>query len=321
MTLSDSAEFLAADIGGTHARIARVQSQDGRIVVLEQHVVHVAGSRSLAALLEDRPASISVAAIAVAGVVTSHDDVLSQNLPWPVSAAQVAQESGLAHVGLVNDFEAVAHAIPHIRPESLTHICGPRDAVARTAIALGPGTSMGTAVRFDDGRVLPSEAGHASLAPGTPRECDLVRWMLERHSHIDNDRVLSGPGLLEAYRGLCALDGVVAKLASPAEVVAAADGGSDRLALEAVELFCSMLGAFAGDLAVTFHADGVYLAGGVAAHVKAFLPGSGFQQRFIDKGVLRPMMERVPVRLVEEPHLGVIGAAAWYLGRYGNGSM
>ncbi|MGG6461244.1 glucokinase [Solilutibacter silvestris] len=320
MTPSDSAEFLAADIGGTHARIARVQSQDDRIVVLEQHVVPVAGSRSLAALLEDRPASITVAAIAVAGAIASNGDVLSQNLPWPISAAQVAREAGLEHVGLVNDFEAVAHAIPHIRPDALTHVCGPRDAIANTAIALGPGTSMGTAVRFGDGRVMPSEAGHASLAPGTPRECDLVRWLLEHRSHVDNDRVLSGPGLLEAYRGLCALDGAATLHATPAEVVAAAGKGSDALALEAVELFCAMLGAFAGDLVATFHADGVYLAGGVAAHVKAFLPAGGFEQRFIDKGVLRPMMERVPVRLVEEPHLGVIGAAAWYLGRHGNRS-
>ena len=147
-----------------------------------------------------------------------------------------------------------------------------------------------------------------------------MRWLLEHRSHVDNDRVLSGPGLLEAYRGLCALDGAAAIHATPAEVVAAAGKGSDALALEAVELFCAMLGAFAGDLVATFHADGVYLAGGVAAHVTAFLPTGGLDRRFIDKGVLRPMMERVPVRLVEEPHLGVIGAAAWYLGRYGNRS-
>lgn len=320
MTPSDSAEFLAADIGGTHARIARVQSQGGRIVVLEQRVVPVAGSRSLATLLEDRPAAIRVAAIAVAGVVTRDDDVVSRNLPWPISAVQVARDAGLAHIGLVNDFEAVAHAIPHIRPEALTHVCGPRDAVVKTALALGPGTSMGVALRCEDGHVIPSEAGHASLAPGTRRECDLVRWLLEHGGHAFNDRVLSGPGLLEAYRGLCALDGATAIHESPADVVAAAANGSDALALEVVELFCAMLGAFAADLVVTFRADGVYLAGGVAAHVKAFLPAGEFERRFVDKGVLRPMMEQVPVRLVEEPHLGVIGAAAWYLGRYGNRS-
>ncbi|MBS0226640.1 MAG: glucokinase [Proteobacteria bacterium] len=320
MTLGDAAEFLAADIGGTHARIARVQLQGGRIRVLEQRVIPVADSRSLAALLDDRPASIRIAAIAVAGVVSDNGDVLSRNLPWPVSAARVAQEAGLEHVGLVNDFEAVAHAIPHLRPESLTHVCGPRDAIVKTAIALGPGTCMGTAIRFDDGSVMPSEAGHASLAPGTPRECDLVRWLLEHRDHVDNGRVLSGPGLLEAYRGLCALDGAATIHATPADVVAAAGKGSDALALEAVEVFCAMLGAFAGDLVATFHAGGVYLAGGVAAHVKAFLSMGGFEQRFIDKGVLRPMMERVPVRLVEDPHLGVIGAAAWYLGRHDNRS-
>ncbi|PNS08033.1 glucokinase [Solilutibacter silvestris] len=316
MTRTDNVEFLAADIGGTHARVARVACRDGRIVVLEQHVAQVSGTRSLAALLEHRRSSITHAAIAVAGVVNDDGDVLSEKLPWPISASRVANEAGLAHVGLVNDFEAVAHAIPHLREASLTHVCGPVGVAGKTALALGPGTGMGSALRLDDGRVIPSEAGHAALAVGTPRECDLLRWLLQQRSHVDNDRVLSGPGLLEAYRGLCSIDAVTPLHASPADVVTAASTRSDRHALEAVELFCAMLGSFAGDLVVTFNADAVYLAGGVAAHVKPFLLDGGFAKRFVDKGVLHPMMERVPVCLVEEPHLGVIGAAAWYLERH-----
>lgn len=317
MTFADDVEFLAADIGGTHARVAHVAFRDGRIVVLEQKVVAVAQVDSLAALLADRPPAITRAAVAIAGVVED-GELLSENLPWPVSAERAARDAGLEHVALVNDFEAVAHAIPHLQADALTQVCGPRQPRSPTALALGPGTGMGAALRLEDGRVIASEAGHASLAAGTLRECDLLRWWLERRRHVDNDRVLSGPGLLETYRGLCALDGATPGHDAPAEVVAAASANADPHAAEAVRMFCEMLGAFSGDQVATFNAGAVYLAGGVAAHVKPFLLAGGFARRFAEKGVLRPMMERTPVWLVEEPHLGVIGAAAWYLERHGD---
>ncbi len=316
MTSPGNIEILAADIGGTHARVAHVAFRDGAIIVLQQNVVPVARVDSLAALLVDRPPAITHAAVAIAGAI--HDgEVLSENLPWPVCAVTAARDAGLEHVGLVNDFEAVARAIPHLRADVLTHVCGPREPRGATALALGPGTGMGAALRLGDGSVIASEAGHASLAPGTPRECDLLRSWLEEQRHVDNDRVLSGPGLLLSYRGLCALDGVAPRCDTPAGVVAAAIANSDAHALESVRMFCAMLGAFSGDQVATFNAGAVYLAGGVAAHIKPFLLDGGFAQRFSGKGVLRPMMEGTPVWLVEEPHLGVIGAAAWYLEQHG----
>ncbi|HEY0505833.1 MAG TPA: glucokinase, partial [Lysobacter sp.] len=165
-------------------------------------------------------------------------------------------------------------------------------------------------------RVLASEAGHASLAVGTPREIALLTRLLQRWPHVDNERVLSGPGLVNTYTALCELDGVTPKLDTPEAIAAAAQAGSDPQARESLQLFCSLLGSLAGDLAVTFGADAVYLAGGIPAQIRPFLLESDFAGRFRNKGVLGEVLARVPVWLVDHGQLGLVGAAAWYYERH-----
>jgi len=133
---------------------------------------------------------------------------------------------------------------------------------------------------------------------------------------VDNERVLSGPGLVNTYTALCELDGVAPRLDSPESIAAAAQAGSDVQALESLRLFCSLLGSLAGDLAVTFGADAVYLAGGIPAQIRPFLLESDFAARFRNKGVLGEVLARVPVWLVDHGQLGLVGAAAWYYERH-----
>ena len=161
--------------------------------------------------------------------------------------------------------------------------------------------------------VQPSEAGHAQLAGNTPFELDVVRLLQARFGHVASERVFSGPGLINLYQVLCELRDIQPRWRMPADLVDAADAGSDVLAAECVALFCRWFGSFAGDLAITFRARSVCLAGGLTGHLQHYLRQGGFMQRFIDKGVLSDTLREVPVYTLEHGQLGLIGAAAWYV--------
>lgn len=317
-----SRPFIAADVGGTHARLGLVRAGEGTLKIEQFRQYACAEYPSLAAILRDfATASGAVpahATIAIAGVLDG-DSVVSANLPWLVSVEATRREARLEQLAVVNDFEALAWAVPHVDATAATRLCGPVEAEDGPVLVLGPGTGLGAALWLPGSppRVLPSEAGHAALAPGTARELALLGELLKRWPHVDTDRVLSGPGLLNAYTGLCAIDGVAPRVDTPVGVTAAAQEGSDPHAVEALRTFCALLGSFAGDLVVTFGARAVYLAGGIPARIAPFLRDSDFAARFGNKGVLADMVGRVPVWLVEHGELGVIGAAAWSFGRRG----
>jgi len=321
--LAPGQRFIAADVGGTHARLGWVEVEPGQQVhVHEFHQYACAGYPSLAAILRDFAArvgagSIAHAVIAIAGRLDG-DVLLNSNLPWPVSLSHTRREAGIGQLVLINDFQAVACAMPYLERTAMTRVCG-EDRVTGPALVLGPGTGLGAALWLPDSppRVLASEAGHAALAVGNARELALLSQLLQRWPHVDNERVLSGPGLVNAYRGLCELDGVAPLLETPAQVSSAAQAGEDPQAREALSLFCGLLGSMAGDLALTFGAGVVYLAGGIPAQIKPFLLGSDFAVRFANKGVLGGMLAEVPVYLVEHGQLGLIGAAAWYREHHG----
>lgn len=310
--------FLAADVGGTHARLGVVRmTAQGRIAVDDFHQYACGGYPSLAAILRDFVGRSGVGAdhavVAIAGRLDG-DVLVNSNLPWPVALAQTRREAGLGRLVLMNDFEAVACAMPFIEPEAMTRVCGPQRAAPGPAVVLGPGTGLGAAVRLPGppAQVLASEAGHAALAVGNARELALLRQLLQRWPHVDSERVLSGPGLVNTYRALCELDGVTAVLDSPAGISAAAQAGADERAAETLEIFCGLLGSLAGDLAMTFGATQIYLAGGIPAQIKPQLLRGTFAARFANKGVLAPVLAQVPVWLVEHGQLGLVGAAAWY---------
>lgn len=318
--------FIAADVGGTHARVALMQAGgDGAAAMLHYRQYVCAEHASLAAILSDfiRHAGIGEAdqaAIAIAGVLNG-DDLVNSNLPWQVSLSQLRQTLGLREVALINDFEAMARATPYIDSAAATLVAGPATAKpGGPTLVIGPGTGLGAAlwlppVRGGRASVMPTEAGHAALAPGNERELEILRRLLQRWPHVDNERVLSGPGLANAYRCLCEIAGVAPRLSDPAAIAAAAQDGSDAQAREALEIFCALLGSVVGDLALTFGAQSVYLAGGIPAHIQPFLLRSEFAARFLNKGILRSVLAQVPVWLIEHGRYGLIGAAAWHMDR------
>jgi len=138
--------------------------------------------------------------------------------------------------------------------------------------------------------------------------------LLHARGHVSIEHALSGPGLLNLYQALCALRGVTPTLLAPGDITAAALNRSDEHALQALHVFCALLGSVVGDLALLYGIQGgIHLAGGILPQIRHFLPNSDFVARFLNKGPMRQALERIPVKLVEHGQLGVIGAASWYL--------
>jgi len=316
--------FLAADVGGTHARVALLRAAAGGkrdIEVLAYRKFTCADFAGLPELLrafveKDAPLPASRCVIACAGRIID-DNVFNDNLAWRVSLSQLRDALAFEDLALLNDFEALGYALDRVRDSDSLLLCGPDLHSDGPALVVGPGTGLGAAVRLpgpNGARVLGTEAGQMDLAPATAREREVLARLAPGGGYFAYERILSGPGLLTLYAALRALRGAPAQLQTPEAVTAAACAGSDADAIETVEIFCAVLGGFVGNLAMAFIASGgVYLAGGVLPEIRHLLQRSRFVDRFLDKGGMREFLSRVPVRLIEHGRHGVLGAARWYL--------
>jgi glucokinase len=321
-----SADLLAADIGGTHARIGLVRAKSGSapLEVLAYRKYVCAEWPSLPAILEDflkceARQPVRHCAIAIAGYPVD-DRVINENLAWPVSGHELRQALQFSDVALVNDFAALAHALRNIdisEGVALTRPGNPSASGAR--VVIGPGTGLGAAVLVPHTPrplVLATEAGQVALAPRTALEREILGVLATGDRHVPVELALSGPGIVNLYNAVAILRGVAPTLTSPAAITDAAISGNAPIARIALEVFCGLLGSYVGDLAMLFNAGGgVFLAGGVLPHMQDFLLRSTFVERFLDKGGMRTVLERVPVRLLEHGRLGVLGAAGWYVDR------
>lgn len=321
--------FIAADVGGTHARMALVgPGAGGRSAFSIEHYrkYRCAEFSSLAAIFEAFRAEVMQGPIqsitlAVAGCIVD-DAVINVNLPWPVSISDLRVSLGVRELAVTNDFEAVAHAIGHVDIEGATLLTGPETAQPGPLLVVGPGTGLGAAVRIPQGEgavILATEAGQASLAAASDLEAEILRDMRTHGGMVAIESVLSGTGLKNLYAAMRRLRGAPPLLLTPPQITAAALDCSDPLAVETVEVFCAWFGSVLGDLALLYGArGGICLAGGVLPQMKELLVRSAFVERFLDKGAMREALARIPVRLVDHAQLGVIGAAGWYFDREQN---
>jgi glucokinase len=318
--------FLAADVGGTHARIGLVSRRpDGSrpISVLRYERYACADWPSLTAVLQDfvgqlgDTVHVDQCAVASAGYVLG-DAIVNDNLPWPVSIRDIRDSLGIEHLAVINDFEAVAYATQFLTASDTAPIIETSAAAAiGPVLVMGPGTGLGSAVLLpgkQHSTVLATEAGQIALAPGNEREIEILRLLARDRAHVSFEHALSGPGLLNLYRAISTLRGTSPTLTVPAEVTRCALDHSDAAAVEALDVFCGLLGSFVGDLALLYGArGGVFLAGGILPQIREVLLASTFTDRFFNKGVMRAFLQQVPVRLMEHGQLGVIGAAGLYL--------
>ena len=309
--------LLVGDVGGTNARFALARRRDGPAVLehfdsfpAETYPTFLEGVR---AFLDGCAVKPTGGVIAVAGPVRDGAIDLT-NSPWRVSEAEL-QTLGLAPVRLINDFEALAWGAPIVPEADLASLGGPAGGDPHAALAvLGPGTGFGMAALARDARgremALPSEGGHACFAPGDAVEDEVLRILRRRYDRVSIERLICGPGLLNLHRALAEIDGRETHIDDPAQITAQALEDPTSPCGATLARFCAMLGAVAGDIALTTGArGGVYIAGGIAPRILPFIQASPFRRRFERKGRFQDYMAAIPTKVILHRHAALLGAA------------
>ena len=304
---------LLADIGGTNARFAieTAPFQFEAVAVLPCSAYASLGAAMAAYLAGDAPrlhaARIRHAAIAIANPVDG-DTVSMTNHTWSFSISALREQLDLSTLLVVNDFTALAMALPYLAPSQRMRVGGGLELAGRTIGLLGPGTGLGVSGIVPlDGRwaALASEGGHASFAPADDTEIAIMRELWREHGHASAERLLSGPGIELIHR-------VVAGTAlGAAEITRRAVDGGDPDCRRTVECFCGVLGAVAGNIALTLGATGgMYIGGGIVPRLGALFAASPFRARFEAKGRLGAYLARIPTYLITEKYPAFLGVSA-----------
>jgi len=315
---------LVADVGGTHIRfgIAVGASNAGPLNVHCVRRYPVRAHESLAQAAHHYrtatpgiPTALSRAAVAVAGRVEP-DLVQLTNSAWSFSPRALSESQRFDDLHVINDFEAVGHAVGALRAADLQPV-GPQrlqlplDKGVCAIVGVGTGLGVGGVVANGDSlTVLATEGGHASFAPTNERSIDVLRWLRRKYGRVSAERVLSGAGLANLYQALSEVEGLHVPELTAAEITTRAASGGDPVSVEAVGLFCELLGAFAGDLALTLGAwSGVLISGAMLQHFDRAMLERRVRSGFEYKGRFTPAMRTVPLETIAHPHVELLGAA------------
>jgi glucokinase len=310
---------LLGDVGGTNARWAWQAAPGAPLQVRSLAAADYATiGECIADFLKQQhlPAPRDVA-FGIATAVTG-DQVRMTNHPWAFSIEALRAQLGAARLRVLNDFEALAHAVPVLGNSDRRAVGGGAPVDGAALAVIGPGTGLGVSGLVADGnggwRVIVGEGGHVTLAAANAREASVLAVMRERFGHVSAERALSGPGLVNLYEAICALDGETADGADPAGVMARAfgDNGIERDArcAEAVSIFAALLGNVAGNLALTLGArGGVFIGGGIVPRLGERFAASPFRARFEDKGRFRTYLEAMPTWVITAESPALLGAA------------
>lgn len=316
--MSRPTHILAGDVGGTKVLLRLSRIDAAGVALLAEQRFNSTDFPDFEALLErflQNAPAIAVACLGVPGPVKDNAARLT-NLPWFMDGAAIGRRFGIASVQLLNDFAAIGHGIAALAPEDLYILqAGTAQAGAARAL-LGAGTGLGVGFLFPCGEgeiVVPTEGGNVDFAPGTKMEIELLRFLRQRYGQVCVERVVSGPGLANIYAFVCEYEQhppvLLESADPPAAIAEAAQSNTDVAACRALAMFIRAYGAFAGDLALlSLSHGGVYVAGGVAVKLATQMAQGGFIAGFLDKGRYRSLLETVPVYLVMNTEVGLLGA-------------
>ncbi|MBH5323502.1 glucokinase [Aurantiacibacter sediminis] len=322
-------DIVTVDIGGTHARFAIASlAKDGAITMDEPITLHTDDHASFQSAWDDYrtqkggtlPTDV---AMAIAGPVGG-DVIRFTNNPWIIRPAMIGEKLGCERQALVNDFEAVAHAVARAGDDEFLHLTGPEGTLPATGrlTVMGPGTGLGVAhlYREPDGtyRVSATEGGHIDFAPLDQIEDAILARLRKRHNRVSVERVVAGPAISDIYHTLAAMENKSVPELDDIEIWTKGMNGEDILAAAAVDRFCLSLGSVAGDMALAHGAKAVVIAGGLGYRLRDHLPQSGFAERFRAKGRFEGLMASLPVKLITHPQPGLFGAAAAFSQKYGD---
>jgi glucokinase len=316
--------ILAGDIGGTKTNLGLFEVVDGALEASNQHSFPSKYYSGLESIVDEFMAStggqVAAACFGVAGPVVAGHSV-PPNLPWVVESQTLADHLNLDSVALINDLEATAHGIAELKPEEFATLNEGTPELGNAAL-IGAGTGLGNAILFWDGtRHVPSaaEGGHMDFAPRNQLESELLLHLLVKNSHVSVERVLSGPGLFNIYGflrsvGYAEEPSMIAERFhdhDPSSVIAnAALARESELCVKALDMFASIYGATAGNVALLLKATaGVYIGGGIAPKIIEKLKSGTFMKAFTAKGRLSSLLEAVPVRVILNDKTAVLGAA------------
>lgn len=321
--------ILAGDIGGTTARLALFRADTGELREVAREIFTSREHSSFAALVQAFLARHRQhperACFGIAGPVRN-GRVLAPNLPWPVDSAELSGLPQLKRLALINDLQANAYGLPLLGPGDFVELnAGVPDPTGTIAV-IAAGTGLGETIAVWDGvrhRPIAGEGGHADFAPRNELEVELLFHLQVEFGRVSYERILSGPGLVNIYRYLrdrWHLSGdpaVVAALGgdgAAAAITRAAMDNRCRLCSQTLDLFVSLYGAEAGNLALRALATGgVYLGGGIAPKIVGSLLTPPFMQAFTAKGRLASLLETIPVRVILNEHTALLGAGRYAL--------
>ena len=322
---------LVADIGGSNARFAVADPVDDGLYDSRTYAVgdYPALTDALSEFVKEMTmlgwASRPNAACLALACPVERDVVAFTNSDWVADRQALSTQLQGCPVTLINDFAAVGYAVTALDASDWVQLGGDSGRPNRPIAVLGPGTGLGvcSVIQNSSGTfVIEGEGGHADIAPVTDREVSVLRHMRARFGRVSIERALSGDGLLNIYDAL-AEDSLPAgssdaasrgnlRYEDPARLTEAALGGTDPLAVTTVETFCEILGAAAGNLALTLGAKGgVYIAGGIPPKILPLLSASRIRDRFEDKGRFREYLGEIPLRVVIKEDLGLAGAVRY----------
>ena len=316
--------FIAGDIGGTKT-LLRIGAANENHAPLLQKSYPSANYPGLAEILDEfmREAGapkVAAACFALAGPVSGRQVKLT-NLPWEVDADALADRFSIARISLINDFEAVGHGVAALRQSDLLTLQAGAPQARGVRVVVGAGTGLGVAwLSWANGEyaVHPSEGGHMDFAPADAMQYALLQYLQQRHGHVSFERIVSGPGLVAIFEFLrdsglgspsAQLDAAMAEGDAAAAITQFAQRGDEPIAQAALDLFVRIYGAFVGNLALlALPRGGIYIAGGIAAKIAATMQRGDFIRAFHDKGRYTGLLETLPLHIVINPHVGLLGA-------------
>jgi glucokinase len=304
---------LIADIGATNARFALVE--DAKIDRIE--VLPCNGFPTLAeaaqAYLRKNDSRPDSGAFAVAVPMDGSDSVAMTNHGWAFSIEETRALIGLQRLNVINDFAALAHAVPALSAQDYDQIGGGAPRKNMPVGIIGPGTGLGVAavVFTEEGKPVSvtTEGGHVTMPAENAREFALFDFLKKtKYHHISAERVVSGKGIDNLYHAVCGVDGLALPERTPAEVTKAGLEKSCKTCEEVLDLFCHFLGVAAGNLALTYGAaGGVYIAGGIVPQLGDYFKTSRFRESFLAKGRFRDYLEKIPTYVITHPYPGLEG--------------
>ncbi len=311
---------LLADIGGTNARFA-LERGPGQIdlvdvLLCDTYPTLGAALRAYLASANVRAAQLGPirhAAIAIANPVDG-DHVAMTNHHWEFSIEALRQECGFATLLVVNDFTALARALPHLNAQQRVQVGGGAVRGDSPLGLVGAGTGLGVSGLIPckgSWHALSSEGGHATFSPANPLEAAILAYAWTEFDHVSAERFLSGDGIELIHRALCHIDGVATEALGAPEISRRALAGECALCGRVIDTFCAMLGTVAGNLAITLGAQGgIYIGGGIVPRLGERFASSAFRARFEQKGRFAGYLAQVPTFVITADYPAFVGVSA-----------